>query len=406
MKTILKCGKLFTAENDTVQQDMAIVVQEGEISQIASAEQVDCTGAHVIDLSDKFVMPGLIDSHLHTYIGGYDKGFLPIALDNHCLTVLKCLSRAMADLRAGFTTICDCGCADFGADLSLKQAIETGLVDGPRMLVSGPMIATTSFYFPNCDMVTRTVDGPLEAQKAARDVIAKGADIVKLMATEGVCSPGPLGLPIMEYDEIQAACNVANSLHHISRAHAHGAEGIKRVVKAGITLVDHAMLIDDEGIDLMAEHGTYLCPTFTAGYRMIERGAGTDLPQYMVEKSKYALEQHAGHFQEFLKRGIPIVFGTDTGTPFSAHGEQGVEFRLMVQFGMSPVRALLSATRTAAEFLRIQDKVGTLAESKCADVVAFDKNPLEDISVMEHCSFVMKGGKIYKQTCAESACCQ
>ena len=160
MKTILKCGKLFTAETDTVQQNMALVVQEGKIVQIAPVEQVDCTGAQVVDLSGKFVMPGLIDGHLHTYIGGYDKGFLPIALDNHCLTVLKCLSRAMTDLRAGFTTICDCGCADFGADLSLKQAIETGLVDGPRMLVSGPMIATTSFYFPNCDMVTRTVDGP------------------------------------------------------------------------------------------------------------------------------------------------------------------------------------------------------------------------------------------------------
>ena len=189
---------------------------------------------------------------------------------------------------------------------------------------------------------------------------------------------------------------MANSKGRISSAHAHGAEGIKNAIRAGITTIEHGMLIDDEGMEMMAEKGVYLVPTIIAAEKIVEYGKEGKLPKWMADKAEQVLENHGEHIRKMLKMGVKIGFGTDSGTAFGYHGQQGYEFQLMTEFGFTPAGALLAATKVNSEMLRAEDKLGTIRPGKLADIVAFDGNPLEDIKVMTNCTFVMKDGTIYK----------
>lgn len=401
MKKIIKCGLLFSAVDETVKKDMTIVVENQKIVKVLSQNECQDEG-EIIDLSDKFVMPGLIDAHTHVCLDGsahidsiYNK--LPGEI------VLSALVQAKKDLMAGFTTIRDEGGPGF-YDIALKNAIHSGLVEGPRMFVAGLGLSSTgghadSHFAPHIQNASMGViiNGADEARKAARTNFKYGADHLKICATGGVASFGDEpGAMELTFEEMKAALDIANAKGKPSSAHAHGAKGIKAAIRAGVTSIEHGMLIDEEAMWMMKERHVYLIPTIIAAYRIIEEGQKGALPLWMVEKAQECLDQHGKNLKKMLEIGVQIGFGTDAGCPFDHHGEQAFEFELMTKYGFSPVQALLSATQVNAKLLKQQDVLGTIELGKFADVIAFDDNPLEDIRVMTKCTFVMKDGIVYK----------
>ncbi|MGN1290747.1 MAG: amidohydrolase family protein [Bradyrhizobium sp.] len=394
MKKVILCGELFDAATSGVRKDMAIVVDGNKIAGIEPAAAVDKTGCEVVDLSDKFVMPGLIDTHVHVYFDGLVDGFEPFPHQQHGEILLDSMLRAQRDLLAGFTSIRDCGCGKFGTDISLRNYINAGKIHGPRMCISGGMIVTSAMQNTYTDGAY-TCNGPEEVRAAARDTLGKGCDQVKLMVTIGILSNGSvLGACVMTYEEIKAACDTARSLGAITSAHAHGVEGIQNAVRAGITSIEHAVLLDEPTAEMMAEAGTYLVPTLVSGEKTL--ALADELPPHVLEKERFASDLHRKAIGMAYRKGVKLAFGTDCGTPGSRHGEQADEFRLMVEAGVSVEDALLSATRSAAEMMQWADRVGTIEAGKLADIVAFDVSPFADINTMKNCTFVMKDGTIYK----------
>lgn len=403
MKQVLKCGQFFSGKDESVEQNVAVLVEDNRIVKVAPIGEVDEKGAEVIDLTGRFVMPGLIDAHVHVNMNGETSTDALNRLTVGEITLLS-MVHAKKDLMAGFTTIRDEGASGF-SDVAVKNAINRGMITGPRMVVAGIALSSTgghgdAHYSPEIEggSFGQIVNSPDEARKAARYTFKYGADQIKLMATGGVMSFGDEpGAPELSFEEMKAALDVANSRGKISSAHAHGAEGIKNAIRAGITSIEHGMMIDEEGMEMLKEHGTYLIPTIIAAYQIVEAGKKGALPAWMVEKAAMCLEQHGGHLKKMLSMGVKIGFGTDSGTAFNCHGDQAFEFELMTRYGFLPVQTLLAATKVNSELLRMQDKIGSIEENKLADIVAFDRSPLEDIRVMKECSFVMKDGVVYKQ---------
>ena len=397
MRKIISCGRLFTAADDIVRENMVLVVEDNRIKLVCPKQELPPMEGEHIDYSQKFVMPGLIDGHVHICSEGggnifsYDK--LPGTM------AFEAMARAKQDLWAGFTTLRDEGGQDF-VDVSLRDAINAGKTEGPRMLVSGKCIGATgghadSHFAPAFGSVTTglIVNGPDEARKAARYTIKYGADQIKLMATGGVVTLGDEpGAQELTYEEMRAAIEVAQMHGKLSSAHAHGAAGIKAAVRAGITSIEHGMMIDEEAIDLMAEYGTYLMPTIIAGHKIVTEGPSIKLNPSFIEKAVRCLEHHHENLIKCRKRGVRIGFGTDAGTPMNFHGKQGLEFSLMVEAGFTPLETLLCATRENARLLGWQDRIGTLEAGKLADIVALDENPLQDITAMQRVASVMKDG--------------
>ena len=291
------------------------------------------------------------------------------------------------------------------SDVSVRNAINAGSYWGPRILCSGPSIGATAGhaddhfnpYIINEQSFAQIVDGVDAARKAARYTLKHGADLVKIMATGGVMSKNDEpGAPDFTYEEMRAIVEIAESRGRTTAAHAHGHAGVKNAVRAGITSIEHGMILDDEAIDMMAKAGTYLVPTIIAAYNIVTNGVAAGIPEWAVRKGEQVLSTHESGFRKCMAAGVKIAFGCDTATPFNRHGEQAREFGLMVKFGMEPVKTLIAATRTASELLRWQDKVGTLEPGKLADIVAFAGNPLVDIGLMQNAYFIMKDGVIYK----------
>ncbi len=394
MKKVILCGELFDSVSTTVRKDMAVVVDGSKIVEVAPAASVDKTGCEVIDLSGKFVMPGLIDTHVHVYFDGLVNGFAPFPNQQHGEILLDAMLRAQRDLLAGFTSLRDCGCGKFGTDISLRNYINAGKIHGPRLCISGGMIVTGAMQNTYTDGAY-TCNGPEEVRAAARDTLGKGCDQVKLMVTIGVLSNGnSLGACVMTYEECKAACDTARSYGAITSAHAHGVEGIQNAVRAGITSIEHAILLDEPTADMMAEAGTYLVPTLVSGLKTLQ--LADELPAHVLEKERFASELHKKAIGMAYRKGVKLAFGTDCGTPGSRHGEQADEFRLMVESGVPVEQTLLSATRNAAEMMQWGDRVGTIEAGKLADIVAFDVSPFDDIDTMKNCTFVMKDGTTYK----------
>lgn len=403
MKRQIKCGLLFAGMDESVIENVSIYVDGSLIAGVAREMLPGFETAEVIDLSDKFVMPGLIDGHTHVCLkAGPSVDYLQTMLPGDIL--IDAMENAKADLLAGFTTIRDL-CGMHYVDVSLKKAIAQKRVPGPRMLVAGTSITAVGGHgdghmAPHVEgaAMGTIVNGPDEARRAARTNFKYGADVVKVFATGGVMSFGDEpGAAELTYEEMKAAIDVAKVKGRTSSAHAHGAAGIKEAIRAGITSIEHGMLIDDEAMELMLEHGTYLVPTIIAAYQIVEMGKEGGLPDWMVAKAAQCLENHGSNVAKMLKMGVKIGFGTDVGTSFNPHGKQGFEFELMTRYGFTPAQALLAATKVNAEMINMQDKLGSLEAGKYADIIAFNGNPLEDIRIMKDCAFVMKDGDIYKQ---------
>ena len=402
-RIVLKCGRLFCGVDETVQENMAVTVEDNRIVGVATWKD-GCapTDGEVVDLSDKFVTPGLIDAHVHVNMNGEPNTDNLAKLTTGEFALVSMVN-AQSDLMAGFTTIRDEGAVGF-SDVALRDAINRGMVAGPRMFVSGMAISSTgghgdSSFGPGVTggAMASIVNSPDEARRAARYTFKYGADQIKIMATGGVMSFGDEpGAPELSLEEMKAALDIANSRGRISSAHAHGAEGIKNAIWAGITSIEHGMLIDDEGMELMKNHGTYLIPTIIAAYQIVEFGKTGALAPWMVKKADLCLQNHGEHLKKMISMGINIGFGTDSGTCFNRHGEQALEFELMTRCGFTPIQTLLAATKVNSRLLKWDDRIGSIEEGKLADIAAFDGDPLKDITAMTRCAFVMKDGVVYK----------
>ena len=404
MKQALKCGMLFCPQNGKTLKNAVILVDGNKILAIQGEHEAIPDGFGVIDLSDRFVMPGLIDAHVHTGMSGEASELAASVIRTVGDVAFTALHNAQLDLNAGFTTLRDAGSTGF-ADVALRNAINRGDVVGPRMLVSGESMGSTgghadSHFAPHIQstlLPDLCINGVESARRAARYNLKYGADFLKFMATGGVMSLGTtVGSQQLTFDEMAAIIEIAEMYGVHTATHAHGTNGIKAAVRAGVTSVEHGMMLDDEAIDLMLQKGTYLTPTIIAAERIVVNGEAGGIAGWMVQKARQVLENHKNGIQKCLARGVKLDFGSDAGTPYNFHGKQGYEFELMVSFGFTPAQALTAATVTNSHLLRMQDKIGTIEPGKLADIVAFAGNPLDDIKVMQDCRFVMKDGAVIK----------
>ena len=384
-----------------------VVITDDKIVAVGTEAGVKVpAGARRVDLGDATIMPGFIDAHVHL-IGRElgDPGEAEQATrDASGLSAIIGVSNARKTLMAGFTTVRNVGAPNFD-DVSLRHAIEMGYVPGPRMRTAAHSIGITgghcdeNGYKPGLfdgDFKTGIADGPEQVRAAVRYQAKYGADVIKTCATGGVLSEGDaVGVPQYTYEELKAMVDEATKLERKVAAHAHGAEGIKIATRAGVASIEHGSFLDDEGAKLMAEHHTYLVPTYSAGEAVEKAVKAGLLKGQRAEKglAAAAAMKHAGDAAR--KYNVMFALGTDAGV--GAHGTNGHEFTLMAQWGgLTPMQSIVAGTLNGARLLGWDDKLGTLAAGKLADVVAVPGDPLKDITAMERASFVMKNGVIYK----------
>jgi len=404
--TIIHAGSLIDGRAERASGPATIVVEDGRITAVERGHRAPGAGDTLIDLSSSTVLPGLMDMHTHvsseisptSYADRFTLGAPQVTLQS---TVY-----ARRTLEAGFTTIRDLG-DSHNVSVALRDAIARGDVVGPRIFTSGKSIATTGGHAdPTSGWAAHiagdpgpqdgVVNGVADARKAVRQRYKDGADLIKITATGGVLSLAASGEnPQFQADELEAIVTTARDYGFHVAAHAHGAEGMKRAIRAGVYSIEHGTYMDDEAIRLMKQHGTWYVPTIHAG-RFVAEKAAVDgyFPDIVRPKAAAIGPQIQGTFSRAHKAGVKIVFGTDCGV--GPHGDNAREFEYMVEGGMSPMDALRSATSVAAEFLGIQDRLGTLEAGKLADIIAVAGDPLADISRMRAVHFVMKEGVVYR----------
>jgi len=405
-KTYLHCGKIITAENKKVQSEKTIIVEDNMIIEILSgyAEPKD-TDATVVDLRKQTVMPGLHDMHVHIEHQSskkrYEEGFRL----NDADVALKATIYCKKTLMAGFTSVRDLGGS--GVNVSLGNAIAKGHIDGPRILTCEKAIATTGGHADPTNGLRKdllgdpgpkegVINSPEEARKAVRQRYKNGADCIKITATGGVLSVAKDGQgPQFTDEEVSAIVLAAKEYGYVTAAHAHGAEGMRRAVEAGITTIEHGTKMTEEVMDLMIKKGTYLVPTISAG-KYVEAKAKIPgfFPDIIVPKALEIGPLIQDTFAAAYKRGVKICFGTDAGV--FPHGENAKEFIYMSEAGMPIIETIISATRVPAEIMGTIDKLGTLTVGKYADIIAVEGDPTEDVNTMTQVQFVMKNGLVYK----------
>ncbi|SDH53601.1 MULTISPECIES: amidohydrolase family protein [unclassified Duganella] len=397
--TAIKAAHMVDVRNGTL-IDNAVVLISGEHITAAGSRLAIPADAKIIDLGNKTLLPGLIDTHTHITGRPEDAGYGIIA-KSIPRQALQGARNARVTLQAGFTTIRDVG-ADGYADIGLRDAINEGDVPGPRIAASGPALGITgghcddTMHAPEYKSTSLGVaDGVDEALKVTRRNIKYGADVIKICATGGVLSFGD-DPRTSQYtlEELKAIIGDAHRLGRKSAAHAHGGDGIKLAVLAGVDSIEHGSYIDDEGIKLMKEHKTYLVPTLYLGDWLLENAEAIKLPKPLLEKAKVVLPQARINIGKAIKAGVPIAFGTDAAV--YPHGLNAREFAVLVKLGMTPAQALRTATVNAADLLGWSDKVGSIEAGKYADLIAVDGDPLKDVRTLEQVQWVMKGGAVVK----------
>ena len=401
---VVQAGALFDGTGETLRQEVSIVIREGRIDEVRDGIHAPA-GARVVDLSEWTVLPGLMD--LHTHITSDPTGELagdPFRSFPGTAALVGARN-AQTTLLAGFTTIRNAGAGEF-ADVALRDAIQRGVVPGPRIYTAGNGLGTTGSHcdrtgfrpdlFPETGIADGVFNGAEEARAATRYQIKYGADLIKTCATAGVMSAGTeIGPAQATFEELQAIVETAAMLDRRVMAHAHGIEGVRNAVRAGVASIDHGAELDDEILAEMRQRGTYLVPTIMAvEYVFQAAGDGTLAPWSAIKAREITPVARESH-RRAVAAGVPIAFGTDAGV--FPHGTNADEFRLLVEAGMTPAQALLSATREAANLLGILDEAGTVEEGKWADLVAVRGNPLEDVELLKEVGFVMKDGVIYKE---------
>ncbi|HEY2583416.1 MAG TPA: amidohydrolase family protein [Mucilaginibacter sp.] len=406
-KTYIQCGKLIDGISNTPQTQVTIVVEGKLISEIQKGYTSGGAGDRVIDMKTKTVMPGLIDCHVHLE-NQFSKNTL---LEQFTLTDADIAYRAVVNakktLMAGFTTVRDLGGS--GVNISLRKAVERGLVDGPRIFTAGRAISASGGHMDNSDGFRDdafnhkmgpddgVADGRDKLIKAVRLQIKRGSDVIKIASTGGVLdlSENSSGAEFT-IEEIKAVVETAKDYGLRVACHAHGAEGIRRAILGGVTSIEHGSYMNEEDMELAKKYGTYLVPTIIAGKSVADSAKIKGyFPPVIARKAVEVGTRIQETFGKAYKAGVKIAFGTDAGV--YAHGKNYIEFQYMVEAGMPPMEAIKAATTSAADLLGITDKTGSISTGKFADIIAVDGDPLSDIKVMKNVSFVMKEGKIYNQ---------
>lgn len=400
----IRAGRLFDGTGETLRSDVTIVIRNGTIEAVGSDAQVPA-GAREVDLSDWTVLPGLFDMHTHITsdpTGGFRES---VFRDFPGAAALVGAKNARLTLLAGFTTVRNAG-ANEHADVALRNAVDDGLVPGPRiytagkgMGISGGHCDQTGFrpdLFPETGVEDGVFNGADEARAAVRLQVKYGADLIKTCATAGVLSAGTeVGPAQVTPEEFEAMVETATMLNRRVMAHAHGIEGIRNAVRAGVASIDHGAVLDDEIMAEMRRRGTYLVPTIMAYEWVFEAAEDGTLAPWSAIKAREITPIARESHRNAIAAGVPIAFGTDAGV--FPHGTNADEFRLLVEAGMSPVQALISATRNAADLLGVLEEGGTVEPGKWADLIAVRGNPLDDVEHLKNVGFVMKDGVIYKE---------
>ncbi|HVS00379.1 MAG TPA: amidohydrolase family protein [Thermoanaerobaculia bacterium] len=409
---VLKAARLFDGTGSSLVRNGVVIVEGTRIRAVGSGLAVPA-GARVVDLGDVTLLPGLIDAHTHIS-GESTDNWTQGLVDNLRRAVpevaIRSTEYARRTLMAGFTTIRDVGSGEY-VDVGLRNAIRDGVVAGPRILAAvhslgarGGHCDETGFPYDRFGHEAGIEDGiasgPDQFRDSVRFQVKYGADVIKICATGGVLSLGDeVDTPQITQEEMNAIVDEAHRLRKKAAAHAHGAEGAKVAIRAGIDSIEHGSFLDDEALRMMKERGTWLVPTLLAGEYVAGKAAVRHYPPEIAEKARQAVAARSETFRKALRMGVKIAFGTDSAV--SPHGMNAQEFKLLVDHGMSPAAALRTATANAAELLGLSKTIGTLEPGKEADIIAVPGDPLADIQVTERVRFVMKGGRIFRNDAAQ-----
>ena len=402
----VRCGKLLDVRRGHLLSDQVVVFDDsGAITAVGPTTSTKLpAGISAIDLSSATCLPGLIDVHTHITADPAASGFqgLGISVPREAITGAK---NARITLHAGFTTIRNVGASGF-TDVAVRDGINDGEIEGPRMLVSGPPLGITGGHCDNNllpaeyhNKAEGVADGPWAARAKVREVIKYGADVIKVCASGGVLSKGDQpGTPQYSLEELQAIVEEAHKLGRKVAAHAHGTQSIKDAINAGIDSIEHSSLIDDEGIALAKKHGTYLDFDIYNDDFILQEGAKAGMLPESIEKEKKIGRLQRENFRHAWESGTKMAFATDAGV--YPHGDNARQFAKMVEWGMKPVEAIQAATINAADLLGWAGKVGSLEVGLYADIIAVNGDPLSNVRVLESVKFVMKGGVVARNDLA------
>ncbi len=396
---VLKAARLVDVKAKTVVARPVVVIENDRIAKVGPNLPVP-SGAKVIDLGNATLLPGLIDCHDHLTSTPEDSGYKSLGVSLPRET-LHGATNAATTLRAGFTTVRNVGASGY-SDVALREAIQEKELTGPRLVVSGPALGMTgghcdnnllpaSFHFKD----EGVADGPWQVREKVREVVKYGADVIKICASGGVLSKGDQpGTTQYTMEELGAIVDEAHRLGRKVAAHAHGTQAIKDAIVAGVDSIEHASLIDDEGIRLAREHGTYLVMDIYNDDFILQEGARVGMLPESLDKERKLGQLQRDNFAKAVRGGAPMAFGTDGGV--YPHGQNARQFSYMVKYGMTPLDAIQAATLNAAALLGWADRVGSIEPGKYADLIATSGDPTADITALEKVGFVMKGGEVVK----------
>ncbi|MFP4040961.1 MAG: amidohydrolase family protein [Desulfosudaceae bacterium] len=379
-------------------EDAVMVFEDDHIKAVGNREEVAIPeDARRFDLTGKFILPGLIDTHIHLDMHGMGDTYHESLVEDK-LRAIRAAIQMRNTVRAGITTVRNAGSANY-IDVAVKRAVEEELVAGPRILASGKiicMLTAGNEYFKG---LYREANGVDENRQAAREQLREGVDFLKLMATGAIMNPGGLpGAAQLDVEEMQAVVKEGRKLGKHTAAHAHGAEGIINAIRAGVRTIEHGTLADDEALKMMADQGVFLTSTLSSNFWMLKTRKGRNIPSFMHEKAEEVSKIRRENLHRALQFGVPVVMGTDAGTPYNYHGKNSMELVQYVNLGlMSPEEAIVASTKTAADAVGLLHRIGTLEVGKWADCVVLDKDPFKDIKVFEspeEVRLVFKAGQL------------
>lgn len=392
-KTLYKGFTLLNGTGETPIENTYLIVEENKVVKVGQITELENSeNLEVFDLTGKTVMPGLINAHVHINMEPVGDPFA--SNDSDAKIAFKTAANLRKHLYAGTTFFRDLGGNRF-IDIEARDAVKAGLLEGPEFLAAGQCICMTGGH--GWSAGGREADGPDEVRKAAREQLRAGADLIKVMATGGVMTKGvEPGSPQLSEEEMRAAIEEAHNVGKKTATHAQGTVGIKNAVRAGIDSVEHAIFLDDEVIEMMVEKGTYIVPTLAAVDFIVKNGLEGGIPEYAVRKAKSVQEAHKDSIKRAYDAGVKIAMGTDSGTPYNLHGSAPYEVKLLTECCMSPMDALVAATKGSADCLGILDNYGTLEEGKFADFLVLDENPLDNLDTLFNINSIYKFGRKVK----------
>jgi imidazolonepropionase-like amidohydrolase len=367
----------------------SVVVEKGIIT--AVVEDARAPRGNGVDLAGHTLLPGLINCHVHLCLGAEADPVRPLREEPLGLTAIKALLRARETARAGVTTVRDLGGREY-VEIAVRRAIQEGLIDGPRIVAAGRPVCMTGGHG---HWLAREADGPDDARKAVREQLKAGADVIKIIATGGVMTPGvEPGSPQLTLDEMRAAIEEASRAGRRTAAHAMASSGISDAIAAGITSIEHGIYLTEEIVAHMRRDGTFLVPTLNAPAAIASGGLAAGIPDFMVRKSEVVVPAHVASFQLAHRAGVRIAAGADSGTPLNFHGSLLPELTLMVKYGMTPLEAIRAATVTAADCLGLGEVTGRVAPGYAADLIAVAGDPAERIEALADLKLVLVSGRV------------